>query len=53
MNRTVENIMEHFECDEETAQRYIDLRDEGHQRYQAMVLSGLCDPDEAAGSEHE
>lgn len=45
--RTVENIMRQYDCDAETAQRYCDLRDEGHQQYQAQVMAGLRDPVEA------
>lgn len=47
MIRTVENIMKQYDCDQETAQRYCDLRDEGHQQYQALVMAGLRDPWEA------
>ena len=47
MIRTVENIMKQYDCDSETAQRYCDLRDEGHPQYQALVMAGLRDPWEA------
>jgi hypothetical protein len=36
--------MEMYKCDFETAERYCDLRDEGHSVYEAKLLSGLCDP---------
>lgn len=44
MIRTVENIMRQYDCDQETAQRYCDLRDEGHQQFPALVMAGLADP---------
>ena len=47
MERTVKNIMERYGCDEKTAQRYIDLREEGYSQYVAAVMSGLRDPDES------
>lgn len=51
MIRTVANVMQRYRCDAEHAQRYIDLRDEGYQQYQALLMAGLADPpdsDEAA-----
>lgn len=37
-------------CDVETAQRYLDLLEEGYTRYEASVMSGMRDPDEACDS---
>jgi hypothetical protein len=45
--RTVPNVMQHFGCSQETAQRYCDLRDEGHGSAQAQLMAGLSDPPEA------
>jgi hypothetical protein len=42
--RTLPNVTAHFRCSEESAQRYIDLRDEGHGSYQAALMAGLADP---------
>jgi len=36
--------MQHYGCDEERAQRYIDLREEGYPQYQALLMSGMADP---------
>lgn len=42
--RTVPNVMRHFGCTADDAQRYMDLRDEGYGREQAKVMAGLADP---------
>lgn len=44
-------IMNQYGCSAETAQRYIDLREEGHPSYQAGIMAGLRDPDEAKDEE--
>jgi hypothetical protein len=44
--RTLPNIMKAYACSEETAQRYMDLRDEGHSIEQAKLMAGLSDPHE-------
>jgi len=44
--RTVPNVMRHFGCSADDAQRYIDLRDEGYPAHQASVMTGLSDPPE-------
>lgn len=44
--RTVPNVMQHFGCTAEEAQRYIDLRDEGHSSYASSLMAGLSDPEE-------
>lgn len=44
--RTVPNVMQHFECSADDAQRYIDLRDEGYSSEQAALMAGLSDPPE-------
>lgn len=41
----LQRVMETHRCSAETAQRYIDLRDEGYSIYQAKLMSGLIDPD--------
>ena len=46
--RTVDNIMCRYGCSSESAQRYIDLREEGHYQHQALLMAGLTDPSEAA-----
>lgn len=46
MIRTVPNIVQHYGCSQETAQRYIDLRDEGYPQHQALLMAGLSDPPE-------
>lgn len=38
--------MRKYGCDQETAQRFLDLREEGYTMYQAKLMSGLGDPDE-------
>ncbi|UBB19523.1 hypothetical protein [Comamonas odontotermitis] len=42
-----QSIAEKNGCDSDTAQRYLDLLDEGYSWYQAAVMSGMRDPDEA------
>jgi hypothetical protein len=42
--RTLPNVMRHFDCSAESAQRYIDLRDEGYPSFQAAIMAGLSDP---------
>lgn len=42
---SVRRIMDHYGCDSEEAQLYVDLRDEGYSVYQAGVLAGIRDPD--------
>lgn len=42
--RTVPNVRAHFNCDAESARRYIDLRDEGYSMEQAALMAGLADP---------
>jgi hypothetical protein len=44
--RTVPNVMRHFGCSAEDAQRYIDLRDEGYGMHSAALMAGLADPHE-------
>ena len=44
--RTVPNVMYAYGCSAETAQRYVDLRDEGYSMAQAKLMAGLSDPDE-------
>lgn len=46
--RSVQNVVQRYGCDAETAQRYIDLRDEGYPQHQALVMAGLADPHEEA-----
>jgi hypothetical protein len=36
--------MDRWGCSAEDAQRYLDLREEGHSTYAASVMSGLADP---------
>jgi hypothetical protein len=45
--RTIPNVMHHYNCTAEDAQRFIDLREEGFDTYRAAVMAGLRDPDEA------
>lgn len=40
----IEHVMRKFRCEREDAERYLDLRDEGYDRYQAAVMAGLADP---------
>lgn len=49
--RTVPNVMEVFGCSSETAQRYIDLRDEGYGMESAKLMAGLSDPPEPQDNE--
>jgi hypothetical protein len=42
--RTLPNVMRHFDCSAESAQRYIALRDEGYSSFQAAIMAGLSDP---------
>ena len=41
----LQRVMQQHKCDEDTAQRYIDLRDEGYSIFVAKVMSGLADPE--------
>jgi hypothetical protein len=43
-----QRVMERYGCSSETAWRYLDLRDEGYPQYQAALMAGLTDPEEAA-----
>lgn len=47
MDSRLERVMKHYECSAEDAQRYLDLRDEGHSQYAASVMAGIADPHEA------
>lgn len=44
--RMVPDVMAHYGCTAEDAQRFIDLRDEGYSREQAALMAGLTDPPE-------
>jgi len=44
MIRTVPNLMERYGCSAEDAQRYMDLREEGYQQHEALLMAGLSDP---------
>lgn len=46
--RTPEYIAGLFGCSLADAQRYCDLRDEGHGSYQAALLAGIADPHDDA-----
>ncbi|QMV72617.1 hypothetical protein HS961_07060 [Comamonas piscis] len=46
-----QNIADKNGCDLGTAQRYLDLLEDGHTRYEASVMSGMRDPDETHYSE--
>jgi hypothetical protein len=48
--RTVPMVMLRYGCDDETAQRYLDLRDEGYPMHQALLMAGLADPSDEAES---
>lgn len=50
--RTVVNIMQRYSCSAEAAQLYCDLREEGYQQYQALLMVGLADPYEERGAVH-
>ena len=40
----IERVMDAFKCSREDAQRYLDLREEGHSQYEAALMAGLADP---------
>ena len=42
--RTIPNVMAHYGCTAEDAQRFIDFRDEGYSTEQAALMAGLTDP---------
>lgn len=44
--RTVPNVMAHYGCTADDAQRFIDLREEGFSTQQAALMAGLTDPPE-------
>ncbi len=44
LTRTAENIAEHYGCSLDSAQQYIDLREEGYSQYQAALMAGIADP---------
>lgn len=44
MIRTVPNVMQRYGCDSESAQRYMDLREEGYLQHEALLMAGLSDP---------
>lgn len=46
MIRTVTNVMNYYNCSSETAERYIDLRDEGYSMTESLLMAGLTDPAE-------
>ncbi len=39
-------IMEAYDCSQQDAEYFLMLRDEGHSRYAASVMSGISDPQE-------
>lgn len=41
-----ERIAQKYGCSIETAQLYLDLKEEGYSTYQAKLMAGLADPDE-------
>jgi hypothetical protein len=43
-HRTVANVMRHYGCSADEAQRYVDLREEGYSVHQAALMAGLSDP---------
>jgi hypothetical protein len=49
--RTVPNVMQHYGCSADVAQRYIDLRDEGYSMAQAALMAGLSDPPDDSSEE--
>jgi hypothetical protein len=51
--RTLANVMEKFECSEEMAQAYLDLREEGYPRHQAALMAGLIDPPDPDAEKQE
>lgn len=40
----VQRIQHHYQSSIEDAQHYLDLVDEGYNRYQASIMAGLVDP---------
>jgi hypothetical protein len=42
--RMIQSAARRYECDFDTAERYVDLKIEGYSNYQAMLLAGLADP---------
>lgn len=44
--RTVPNLIAAYDCSAETAQLFIDLREEGYSTEQALLMAGLSDPPE-------
>ncbi len=42
--RTIPNVMRHYGCTADDAQRFIDLRSEGYSTYQSALMAGLSDP---------
>jgi hypothetical protein len=44
MNARIERVMSQYNCDADDAQRFIDLRDDGHGVYAAALMAGLADP---------
>lgn len=40
--------MDTWDCDEESALTYLELREEGYSSYQAAVMAGLRDTDEVS-----
>jgi hypothetical protein len=48
--RTIPNVMGHYGCSAESAQRFIELRNEGYGTHQAALLAGIADPPEEATS---
>jgi hypothetical protein len=44
IRRTVPAIMEAYGCSADTARIYMDMREEGYSRYEALLMAGLADP---------
>ena len=42
----LKRAMVQYDCTIEDAQRYLDLRDDGHSQYAAALMAGLTDPSE-------
>lgn len=40
----LERVIAKYKCSRESAQIFIDLRDEGHPVHQAALMAGLADP---------
>lgn len=40
----LQRVTETYDCDNETAQRYLDLRAEGYNYVQAQLMAGIGDP---------